>query len=698
MKNVQDDSGGINQNHNKSDTNEKTNPNLSVIQRKKGGRPGDDYIKTNRPFRRFFRGSGNRLVATPESYSANSFSGRVGQFLKTIFIGKPLSTTAEIQERLTKFKALAVFGSDAISSSAYATEAALVVLVVAGSGALNISMWISLAIALILSIVAFCYRQMVYAYPQGGGAYNVSRYNLGKYASLVASSALLVDYIMTVAVSVAAGSLAVTSALMAAGYGNNITAIDNMLPPFLDAKVLLSIFFIGLIVLGNLRGLRESGSIFSIPTYLFIISLIVLLLVGLFKLITGNLVPSTSPSEIIPAAPITMWLVLRSFAAGAVAMSGTEAISDGVPAFKPPESKNAATTLTIMATLLGVFFVGVSFLATQLRIIPGEQSVISQVALSVFGQNAFYYVFQIATMGILVIAANTAFADFPRLSSFLARDNFMPHAFLHRGDRLAFSTGIIFLGVVAGLLLTIFRGNVDSLIHLYAVGVFLAFSLSNTGMVVHWWKTRGRGWLKSLFINGIGAIITTGILLIVLVTKFAYGAWIVVVLIPAIVVLFLMIRRHYDAVEKHMRPLPAQIPPAKIETKHTIVPIADVNIASLRAMSFARTQCEDIVVLHIFSDAKEAEKIQEKMKIFAPDLKLVTIESPLRSIIPPLVTYIDLFQQQHPTAFTSIIMPELVTTHWWERFLHNRVEEQLTDVCKKHQNVAVILVPYTLRN
>jgi len=697
MKNTHDDSDKKEYTR-ELKTERKTNPDLSVSQRKKGGRPGNEYISTRRPFRRFFQRTGDHLVATPESYSPSSASGRFSQILKAMFIGKPLLTAAEVQERLTKFKALAIFGSDAISSSAYATEAALVVLVLAGSGALSFSVWIALGIALLLTIVAFCYRQMVYAYPQGGGAYNVSRYNLGKFASLVASSALLIDYIMTVAVSVAAGSLAITSALMATGYGDLIVSLNSYLPPFLEVKVLLSLFFIGLIVLGNLRGLRESGSIFSIPTYLFIGSLVALLLVGLYKLVTGNLEPVTPTSELVSAEPLTMWLILRAFAAGAVAMSGTEAISNGVPAFKPPESKNAAATLTIMATLLGVFFVGVSFLATQLRIVPGEQSVISQVALSVFGNNTFYFIFQIATMAILVIAANTAFADFPRLSSFLARDNYMPHAFLHRGDRLAFSTGIIFLGTVAAFLLVLFRGNVDSLIHLYAVGVFLAFSMSNTGMVVHWWKTRGKGWLNSLLINGIGAIITTCILLVVVVTKFAYGAWIVIILIPAIVTLFLLIRRHYDNVEKHMRLLPTHVPPPKIETKYTIIPIADVNFASLRAMSFARTQCEDIIVLHIFSDAKEAEKVQGKMKMFAPDMKLVMIESPLRSIIPPLVTYIDLFQQQHPNTFTSIIMPELVTTHWWERFLHNRVEEQLTVLFKKHQNIAVILVPYSLQN
>ena len=673
------------------------NPDVEVNERKTAPRPRDTFIRTKRPYHSFFRGTGGRLVATPESYVSNSLLGRVGQFLKAIFIGKPLFSTEEIHERLTKVKALAVFGSDAISSSAYATEAALVVLVVAGSGALSLSVLLALGIAVLLSIVSFCYRQIVYAYPQGGGAYSVSRQNLGKIVGLVAAAALLIDYVMTVAVSIAAGSLAVMSALIVSGYSSQVGAINSSLPPFLDLHVILSLFFIGLIIVANLRGIRESGSIFSIPTYLFIAGLVLLLIVGLIRMAIGNLEPVT-PTSVSPITqPLTLWLVLRAFSAGAVAMSGTEAISNGVAAFKPPESKNAATTLTVMATLLGVFFIGVSFLATQMRIIPGEQSVISQVALGVFGQNTFYYVFQIATAGILVVAANTAFADFPRLSSFLARDSFMPHGFLHRGDRLAFSTGIIFLGAIAAFLLVLFRGKVDSLIHLYAIGVFLAFSLSNAAMVVHWWKKRGHGWKKSLIINGIGAIITGGILIIVAITKFTFGAWIVIVLIPAIVILFLMIRHHYDQVVEKMRLMPTHLPPTTIETKFVIVPVADVNYASIRAMSFARTLCEDIIVLHIFGDPGSAAIVQDKMKTYAPDLKLVMIESPLRSIVPPLLKYVDILHKQHPNAFTSIIMPEFVTHHWWEHFLHNRTEEQLTQAFKKYSDVAIILVPYSLQ-
>ncbi len=674
---------------------QKVDPNLTVSQRKKGARPADNYVRTVRPYHRLFRRASSGLIATPESYAAASAIGRILQGLKMVFIGRPLFSREEIHERLSKVKALAVFGSDAISSSAYASEAALVVLVVAGSGALNVSFYIAIGIAVLLSIVAFSYRQIVHAYPHGGGAYNVSRQNLGQLAGLVAAAALLIDYVMTVAVSIAAGSLAVTSALIAAGHSGEVAAINGSLPVFFNLNVILSLFFIGLIVLGNLRGIRESGSIFSIPTYLFIISLSVLLIVGMVKVFTRSLEPAAVPPVLPIVQPLTLWLVLRAFSAGAVAMSGTEAISNGVPAFKPPESRNAATTISVMATLLGLFFVGVSYFATHMHLVPGNESIISQVALAVFGQNAAYYVFQIATMGILVVAANTAFADFPRLSSILARDGFMPHAFAHRGDRLAFSSGIVFLGGLSAFLLILFRGNVDSLIHLYAVGVFLAFCMSNSGMVVHWWKTRGEGWRRSLAINAVGAVLTGAVLIIVAITKFAFGAWIVIVLIPAIVPVFLFIRRHYGRVAAQLRVVPENAPPSVI-SQFVVVPIDDVNNASLRAMSFARTICEEIIVLHISSDAAETEKVRQKMNAFAPDLKFVVVESPLRSIMPPLLNYVDAIHKQNPGVFVSVVLPEFITAHWWERFLHNRTAEQLTRAFKKHADVAVILVPYQL--
>jgi amino acid transporter len=680
----------------KDSSSPRVNPDLIVSQHKRGLRPGDGYVRTHQPYRRLFRSTRGHLVATPESYTPESRLGRGLASLKAAFIGKPLFSKDEINERLTKVKALAVFGSDAISSSAYATEAALVALVVAGNSALNVSFYVALGIAVLLSVVSFSYRQIVHAYPQGGGAYNVSRQNLGTVPGLIGAAALLIDYVMTVAVSIAAGSLAVTSAIITSGHGSQIAAITNALPPFLNLNIILSLFFIGLITLGNLRGIRESGSLFAVPTYLFIVGFAALLAIGMVKLFTHTLVPAAPPPTLPVLQPLTLWLVLRAFSAGAVAMSGTEAISNGVPVFKPPESRNAATTLTIMAALLGAFFVGSSYLSTHLGLVPGDQSIISQVALAVFGQNAFYYVFQFATMGILVVAANTAFSGFPRLASVLARDHFMPHGFEHRGDRLAFSTGILFLGGLSAFLLVMFRGNVDSLIHLYAVGVFLAFSLSNTGMVVHWWRTRGEGWRFSLAVNAVGAVLTTGVLIVVAITKFALGAWIVIALIPAIIPVFLFINRHYRRVGEQLSVMPEHTPPQHIE-QFVLVPIDDVNYASLRAMSFARTICTDIVVLHVATDNARADKVRQKMHDHAPDLKLVVVESPLRSLIRPMLAYIEALHEQRPGTFVSIVLPEFITAHWWERFLHNRTAEQLTKAFKKHTDVAVILVPYMLQ-
>ncbi len=680
----------------KESSEAKINPDLIISQRKQGTRPGDTYVRKQQPYQKLFRGIRGQLVATPQSYTPENRVGRVLRILKAIFIGRPLFSREEIHERLTKFKALAVFGSDAISSSAYATEAVLVALMVAGNSVLGISFPIAIGIGLLLTIVAFSYRQIVHAYPQGGGAYIVSRQNLGKIAGLLGASALLVDYVMTVAVSIAAGSLAITSALFTAGYGDQFQSFTQAFPSFLNPNVLLSLVFIGLIILGNLRGIRESGSIFSIPTYLFIFGFAVMLGLGMIKVFTNSLTATAQPPVLPVVQPLTLWLILRAFSAGSVAMSGTEAISNGVPAFKPPEAKNAATTLTVMAVLLALFFIGLSYLTTHLNLVPSKQSIISQVALAVFGKNVIYYVFQFATMGILVIAANTAFAGFPRLASILAQDNFLPHGFLHRGDRLAFSTGIIFLGGLSAFLLIVFRGNVDALIHLYAIGVFLAFSLSNTGMVVHWWRTRGQGWKTSLAINAVGALLTTIVLLVVAVTKFALGAWIVIILIPAIIPLFLFIRHHYDRVGEQLRIIPEHIPPPKI-SQFTVVPIDDVNYASLRAISFARTICEDIIVLHIATDTERVEKVRQRMKAYAADLPLVVVESPLRSIMRPMVTYVEALHKQHPDSFISIVVPEFIPARGWERFLHNRTADQLTRAFRKHQDVAVILVPYQLQ-
>jgi len=665
----------------------KVRPDLVISEVRRGVRAGDSYIRTQQSHRRHFQKVGPaHFIATPESEMPSGRTGRAYKTLKRIAVGRPLETAAEVHERLNKFRALAVFGSDPISSCAYATEAALLVLMSAGNGALHISFYESIAVVVILSIVAFSYRQTVYAYPSGGGSYIVSRENLGVMPGLVAAAALMIDYVLTVAVSIAAGSAAITSALVASGH---------TLPSSVNFNVILSLVFIAILVLGNLRGIRQSGTIFSIPTYLFIVSLIAVLVFGIFKAVSGTLAASPAPPALVATQPVTIWLVLKSFSAGAVAMSGTEAVSNGVPGFQKPESRNAARTLIMMAGLLGVFFLGVSYLSMHMGLVPGEETIISQVARAVFGTSWFYMVFQIATMGILVIAANTAFADFPRLSSILARDNFMPHQFMDRGDRLAFSTGIIALGGIAALLVVVFGGNVNSLIHLYAVGVFIAFCMSNSGMVVHWWRKRDRKWKQSIVVNGIGAAVTAVILVVVAVTKFMAGAWIVVVLIPIIVAAFLTIRRHYANVADQLRLVPEQLPPSKID-QVVVIPVDDINYASLRAIAFARTLASDAILLHVSTDPESAEKVKSKVETYVPDLKLAVVESPLRSFVRPLQAYVKAIHSQRPDAFVTIVLPEFITAHWWERYLHERSAARLHRAFEKHPNVAVVLVPYLL--
>ncbi len=675
------------------------NPELTFREVKQGVRPGDVYVRHRRPYNRLFHRVGpGHFEATPEVTRPETRTERALLGLKSLLIGSPLATAQEVHERLTKWKALAVFGSDAISSSAYATEASLVILIAAGNAVLGLQFYMALATALLLFIVAFSYRQTVFAYPHGGGSYNVSRENLGQLPGLIAASALLLDYILTVAVSIVAGAANVTSALVAAGYGAEISALDHTLPPFLNVDVLLSLFFILLITIGNLRGIRESGSIFAIPTYLYIVTLFATIGVGLFKALTGTLHPATPPPVVPVAEGLSLWLILRAFSAGAVAMSGTEAISNGVPAFQPPESKNAATTLTVMASLLGIFFVSISYLATHLGLVPSnDETIISQIALAVWGIGLPYYIFQIATMGVLVIAANTAFADFPRLSSVLARDSYMPHQFSFRGDRLAFSTGITALGLIAALLVVAFEGNVDSLIHLYAVGVFLAFTMSQSGMVVHWWRTRGEGWQHSIVVNATGAVVTLLILIVVGITKFALGAWIVILLIPLIVSFFLFIHGHYLRVGTQLRIQPGQLPPAHIK-QIVLVPIDDVNYASLRAIAFARSLSPEPIVLHISTNAERTAKVRQKIEKYAPDVRLIVVDSPYRAFIRPLLRYVDSVHDQKPDAFVSIVVPEFIPAHWWEGFLHNRTANRLRKAFELHPNVAVVLVPYLLEH
>ncbi|MCC7354903.1 MAG: APC family permease, partial [Anaerolineae bacterium] len=611
---------------------------------------------------------------------------RLGMRVKRILIGAPLASAEEIHERLTKVKALAVFSSDALSSSAYATGEILLQLVAAGVAALTLSLPISLAIAVLLAVVAFSYRQTVRAYPKGGGSYIVARDNLGTRPALVAGASLLTDYILTVAVSISAGVAAVTSAF----------------PELYPYRVILGAAAIAFMVLANLRGIRESGNIFAAPTYLFIFSFGVMIVVGLFKsLVLGVTLPAAP--EISPAGtlePITVALILRAFAAGAVALSGVEAISDGVPAFKPPESKNAATTLVWMAAILGSFFVGLSILAHLYGVSPlSTETVPSQVARAVFDTSWFYYVVQVATALILVLAANTSFADFPRVASFLARDGFLPRQFAFRGDRLAFSTGIIILGSVATVLLIVFRSDVHALIPLYAIGVFLSFTISQSGMVAHWRRLREPGWQQSLVINLIGAMLSGTVLIVVAVVKFPHGAWVVVFLIPLLVLLFTSIERHYRRINQALKPAtrdPLVAAPARPMEQPVIVPVPGITKPVLRSLNYARSMSHHVTAVHVTDDMAAGLRLREEWERQIPDVSLVVLESPYRSFLGPMLAYVDAIDQQALGLPVTVIISETVSDRPWEKYLHNQTARQLKEALFNRPNTVVISIPYRI--
>ncbi len=645
---------------------------------------GERHIRIARPYARYFRRVGpGQLLATERVLTPRDTLARLWMRAKRILIGPPLTTAEEIHERLTKVKALAVFSSDALSSSAYATEEILWQLIAAGAAALTLSVPISLAIALLLAVVAFSYRQTVRAYPKGGGSYIVAKDNLGTGPALVAGAALLTDYILTVAVSISAGVAAVTSAF----------------PALYPYRVPLGVAAITFMVLANLRGIRESGNIFAVPTYLFIFSFATMIVVGLFKSLVLGAAPATLPA--LPAAAlqdVTLLLILRAFAGGAVALSGVEAIADGVPAFKPPEAKNAATTLVWMAAILGSFFVGLSVLAHRYGIAPvGHETVVSQVARAVFGQSGFYYLIQAATALILVLAANTSFADFPRLAYFLARDGFLPRQFTYRGDRLAFSTGIVMLGSVAILLLIAFRGETHALIPLYAVGVFLSFTISQSGMVARWWRLREPGWRRSLVINLIGALATGVVLLIVAAMKFRHGAWMVILLIPSLVLLFTQIERHYRYLTHALKPTahdPLIAAPARPLEQPVIIPVPGINKAVLRSLNYARSISRHVTAVHVTDDLEAGKRLRAEWEQQIPDVPLVILESPYRSFLGPILAYVDAIDQQALGLPVTVVIPEIVPDHAWERFLHNQTAKQLKEALFNRPNTVVISIPY----
>jgi amino acid transporter len=647
-----------------------------------GARPGDVYVRLER-HRGFRRVAPGRYEVRAGATAPRGGLPWLYSRLKRLVIGEPIATAAAGHERLTKVKALAVLSSDALSSVAYATEEILKVLLLAGSAALAVSLPIAGVIVALLAVVGFSYRQTIKAYPRGGGSYIVAKDNLGTLPGLTAGASLLTSYVLTVAVSVAAGVLALTSAY-------------PLLAPF---KVQIGAVLIVLITLINLRGIRESGTIFMLPTYVFLACMAALLGVGLFRYGLAEPLP---PHELVPVAEtLTLFLALRAFASGGAALTGVEAISDGVPAFQPPEWVNAQKTLTAMVIILGITFAGITYLAHQLGIVPVHEgeTVVSQIARAVFGEGPLYLAIQFATMLILVLAANTAYSDFPRLAYFLARDGFLPRQFTFRGDRLAYSTGIIALGVCSVIVLWAFGGSISALIPLYAFGVFSAFSLSQGGMVVRWWRRREPGWRTSIVFNGIGALATFVVLLVVASTKFFDGAWLAVVLLPILITLFRLIHRHYQSATRELTP---ETPIAPEAIRHRIiVPIGRLNQVALQTLAYARSIARDaddrVVAVHISDDPEETTGLREEWDAWQCDVPLVQIESPYRSLVGPLLAFVESVRERDPGATVSVILPEFVPRRWWEHLLHNQTALRIKGALLFHPGVVVTSVPYHLR-
>jgi amino acid transporter len=676
------------------DTPRRVDPLLEVRERKRGQRPGDAYVRIVRPFEEEFgRTEEGTLVASERTLLQRTGWTSGLRRLRTLLIGRPISSEHEEHERLTKLKALAVFSSDNISSSAYATEEMMRILVLGGIGAISLTMPITVAIVVILAIVVTSYMQTIKAYPNGASSYIVASDNLGTLPGLSAASALLIDYTLTVAVSVSSGVAAVTS----------------IVPSLFPERVAIAVGIVAVIMLGNLRGIRESGSIFMAPTYLYIFTVGGMIAIGLFRqFVLGDLGRFDAPPEWIAIEQAharemigvaAVFLTLRAFSSGAAGLTGVEAVSDGVPAFKPPEWRNARITLLFQAAIFGTLFLGISFLASVTHVIPDPdevQTVLSLLTRHVIGEGWFLVLVQVATALILALAANTSFADFPRLSSFLARDGFMPRQFAFRGERLAFTTGIVALSVLAASLLVIFQASVTALIPLYTLGVFVAFTLSQSGMVVRWWQRREEGWRHGLAINGLGATTTAAIALIVGVTKFTSGAWMVIVAAPILIGMMLAIRRHYRVVDEQVAL--EQIGEGTEVAAHpiVIVPVARLDRPARQAIAFANSISPTATAVHVTNDPESAAELRERWPAWAGSTELVVVESPYRALVGPLLRYMDALQAQDPDRPIMVVLSEVVPRHWWENLLHNQTSLRLKLRLFARRNTIVADVPYHL--
>jgi len=601
---------------------------------------------------------------------------------KRLVVGKPIPSHLAHHERLSRVTGLAVLSSDALSSVAYATEEVLRVLVLAGTAAFTFASPIAFVIAGILAVVVFSYRQTIHAYPTGGGAYLVSKDNLGETPALIAAGSLLIDYILTVAVSIAAGVAAITSAF----------------PDWHVNRVELTLGFVALLMIGNLRGIRESGNIFAVPTYFFIVSTLTLVGLGAWHVMNGTVQALPAAAAAPPSAfqPLSLFLLLTAFANGCTAMTGVEAVSNGVPAFRPPESKNAASTMLMMAVLSITMFLGITLLSQAYHVVPAEhETVVSQLARAVFGARGWpYYLVQAATMAILVLAANTAYADFPRLASILARDGYLPRQFMNQGDRLAFSNGIVGLSVFAAVLLIIFGGDTHALIPLYMIGVFVSFTLSQAGMVVHWRRLGGRGWRTNALINGVGALVTGIVLIVVAATKAHEGAWVIILLIPVNVFIFRVTRRHYRGVGEQLSVKGWCSRGTRGNT--VLIPISGIHRAVVEALDYAKSLSRDVRAVYVNIDAIETERVRSQWERWGGGVPLVVLDSPYRSLMEPLLEFIEQVYREHPEDYVTIVLPEFVPARWWHNLFHNQRALLIKGALLFKPNTVVTSVPFHL--
>lgn len=604
----------------------------------------------------------------------------MGSKLKRILIGRPMKSTEIEGEKLSKLKALAVLSSDALSSVAYGTEQILIVLMAAGFSALWYSIPISFAVLGLLLILILSYRQTIFSYPTGGGAYIVAMDNLGRSTGLLAGGSLLVDYILTVAVSSSAGTDAITSAF----------------PMLHDQRVLIALLMITLLTMMNLRGVTESASMLAVPVYLFVASIFVLIVSGLYKYWTGGIHASV-PEFGTAVSNVSLFLLLKAFSSGCSALTGVEAVSNAIPNFKPPAERNAAATLVMMGVILCTMFIGISTLAYWYGIAPDPKAiVISQIAESTFGRGSLYYLIQGITALILFLAANTAYSAFPLLAFMLAKDKYMPHAFMVRGDRLGFSNGIIFLGAASALLVLGFHGNTESLIPLYAVGVFIPFTLSQLGMMVRWIKHKPQGWVVRFTINTIGMLTTLGITLIFIITKFSH-VWFVFIFLPLVMFIFYQIHRHYINIADQLRIDIDKDKPC-IKGSTIVVPVAGVTRVVMNSLSYAKSLTDNVVAVYVGFDDEDIERMEKKWEEWNPGVRLITLRSSFRSIIRPLMKFIDTVEwKTAETDHITVLIPQFIPRHWWQNILHNQSSLLLRAYLFNKKDIVIATVPYHLQ-